>query len=215
MSDRERYIFGLRTPRNCRVTWLFLGCLYLLFLSCQDNRHPYARFDPPVVGAVEDSNAIYAVVEVPAGTTTLQQLDTVSGEIVPLANGDIDFLPAPGNVGFISSTLHTENARPIGAIVLMHALAEGSVVAVLPVGVIQLNEDGRLREIVVAVPSDPDLQSIKVTRFVDFITEYESARYILQEWFVNHKGFGALTLVGWQDERYAVKLINAHRIQPG
>jgi inorganic pyrophosphatase len=215
MTCQERYIFDPQSnPHRVARIMRFSLCLFAVIslLSCKNNKHPYAKFEPPAMESAEDSSAIYAVVEIPAGTATLQHLDTLSGTVVPLADGAIDFLAAPGNIGFVSST-QISGGKPLEVIVLMHALAEESVVQILPIGVLQLQENGQMRQLVVSVPADADLQSIRVGRFVDFITEYEAARYILQEWFINYKGFGALSLVGWQDERFALQLIEANRIQ--
>lgn len=189
------------------ILWL------ILVAGCKDDRHPYARFQPEHVEESVDSASVYAVVEIPAGTTMLRKLDTISGEIRPVEKGNIDFLPAPGNVGFIASTLDPRYREPLQTVLLMEALSPGSVVEVAPIGVLQLTGDDRLHEIIVAVPVNPALQSIQVDNFVDFITDYEPARYILQEWFVNYMGFGAFQLVGWQDERHADHRILKYRIE--
>ncbi|MDX1478378.1 MAG: inorganic diphosphatase [Saprospiraceae bacterium] len=186
---------------------LFCGCL---IWGCADDRHPYARFEPPSTAGDTSGAAIYGVVEIPAGTTVLRRLDTLTGAVEVLPDQSVDFLPYPANFGFIARTIR--EGSPLPALILMHALAPESAIAVTPVAVLQMRNATGPYDVIVCIPEDPGLQSIKVTRFADFITDYNPARHILQEWMLNHMGFGTFELVGWQDERFAQQLIERHRL---
>jgi inorganic pyrophosphatase len=157
-----------------------------------------------------DSTAYYAVIEVPAGTTRLQKIDT-AGQVVAETEPPVDFLPFPGNYGFISGSGIVDTAsrelRPLPVLVMMHALETGSIVEIHPVATLLLTVSDRPHPVVIAIPADTSLQSIKAGSYIDFITEYEAARHILQQWFLNYHGRAMFGLTGWRDENYAKQLI--------
>src|SRR5690554_4457521 len=88
----------------------------------------YGRYDPPFHQDEPDSTMVYAVVEVPAGTSVLRALDTTM-QIRPLSEKPIDFLPFPGNYGFIAGCAKTDTAtglaQPLPVMILMSSLEAG------------------------------------------------------------------------------------------
>ena len=135
-----------------------------------------------------EQGRVFAEVLIPAGTT---------------GNEDLDFLPYPGNWSSVVMPAKPD-AR---VIVLSQALTEGSVLAIEPVAVLQLDSAGTQIDVIVAVPTDTSLQSVQLGGFVDLITDREPIRHILQTWFVNHRGFGAFEVLGWRDEEYAADML--------
>ena len=204
--------FRITTTHHFALCLTVSIAVVAVLTSCADDRHPYSRFEPALVKDSISGQGLYAVIEIPAGTTQLLELDTTSGHVAPASRQPINFLPFPGNFGFVSGTLSPGTGRPVEVLVLTYALAPESVVHIIPIAVLQLDQAGSGHEIVVAVPSDQELQSIKVDKFVDFITEYDAARNIIQQWFLNYQGFDAFDLVGWQDEVYAKSLVTRLRI---
>jgi inorganic pyrophosphatase len=158
-----------------------------------------------------DSSSVFAVVEVPAGATQSLWIDT-SGESHVMDTRPYDFLPYPGNYGFIAGCGRrdsiTDELEPLPVLVMMHALATESMIEVKPIAALVLNEGKKSWPVVVAVPADTSLQSIRIGSFVDFITEYDAARHILQQWFLNYRGRDVFGLTGWRDEHYARRLIH-------
>jgi inorganic pyrophosphatase len=170
----------------------------------------FVRYTPSVVLHSNDSIGVFAVVEIPAGTTHLQAIDTI-GQVVPIAESPVDFLPFPGNYGFVAGCGKTDSVSgvlsPLPVLVMMHALETQSIVEVKPVAVLVLSKSGKPYPIVMAVPADSTLQSIKAKGFVDFLTEYDATRHILQQWFLNYQGHEMFGFTGWRDEHYAQQLI--------
>ncbi len=166
--------------------------------ACVQDKGPYTQSLPKhkveILGG-----GIYARVLVPAGSSVNQLVRGGPGEQQP-----IDFLPYPGNWGEVihpaGNTLHV--------MILTDALAKGSILEIKPIAVLQLDSSGVARDVIVAVPTDSLLMSVRIGGFTDLITDYEPVRYILQTWFVNHRGFGAFQVLGWRDESYALKLLS-------
>jgi inorganic pyrophosphatase len=170
----------------------------------------YTRYTPEHIQEAIDSAGVYAVVEIPAGTSFLQAMDT-AGVMHKVSSEPVDFLPFPGNYGFVAGCGRQDSIdgklHPLPILVLMHSLEAESIVQVNPIAVLLLNRAGQVHPVVMAVPADSTLQSIRVHSFVDFITEYETARHILQQWFLNYHGRDMFGFTGWRDEHYARQLI--------
>lgn len=175
----------------------------------------YGRYLPPNIASLQDSTLVYAVIEVPAGTAVVQALDTTM-EIRPVEERPVDFLPFPGNYGFIAGCAVVDTMDntigPLPVMVLMPALNEGSVIAVRPVAVLILEKARSPYPVIIAVPADTALQSIRLERFVDLVTSQDAARSILQHWFLNYRGRAMFEFSGWRDERYAMHLIAQWKI---
>lgn len=170
-----------------------------LFLigACAPDKGPYTR-ELPETQVFHDDGGVYARILIPAGESVNQFVR--GGENEPKAE---DFLPYPGN--WAEVVPKKEQSQHV--LILTDALAKGSTLEIKPIAVIELDSAGITFNIVIAVPVDSLLKSIELDNFADLITDYESIRYILQTWFVNHKGFGVFELVGWHDETYAKKLL--------
>jgi inorganic pyrophosphatase len=199
----------------------FCIALTLLVSGCgpkEESSVPvYGRYHPPAVAKEhQDSLLVYAVVEIPAGTAILQTVDSTK-RIAPVDNVPIDFLPLPGNYGFVAGCARIDTlsgvAEPLPVLVIMSAFEEGSMISVLPVAILSLSRGGISYPIVIAVPAEEDLRSIQARNFVDLITEYDAARTILQTWFLNYLGRGTFEFVGWHDERHARRIISEWNIK--
>ncbi|MDB5264287.1 MAG: hypothetical protein JWQ14_3570 [Adhaeribacter sp.] len=123
----------------------------------------------------------------------------------------VDFLPYPGNFGFIPSTLfnssETDEGQPLSALVLAESVPTGTVTEVIPIGTIELEVADEVRYVVVAVPARPSEQVIAATDWAAFKQNYPAAKEIIQKWFIHHNPHRVTRLVGWQDDRYTDKLI--------
>jgi len=166
--------------------------------ACVDDRGPYSPALPEhKVGTLGDG--VFARVLVPAGSSVNQYVRGGPDEPKPF-----DFLPYPGNWAQLVIPVKTS----LHVMILTDALAKGSTLRIKLIAVLQLDSANIQRDIIIAVPTDSLLRSMQIDGFVDLITDYEPVRYILQTWFVNHRGFGAFDVVGWRDEAYAYMLLS-------
>lgn len=182
--------------------YLFLPLTWLLS-SCQTD---YTEL--PTYSA---NKQLQAVIETPAGNTGRLVYNKEKKEFVPELNAgqerEVDFLPFPGNLGFIPSTEIDKDGRGLEVLVLSERQEPGTKMEVLPIGLIQLENYGELRHIVVAVPSRPSERRIDAISYSNFSKSYPGAKAILQIWFTNFNKAGNTKFVGWRDEKFAEKEI--------
>jgi inorganic pyrophosphatase len=167
-------------------------------------RNPYA--EPSIEG-----ESLNVIVEIPAGTNHKIEYRPEEGFLNDTqANGEeriINFLPYPGNYGFIPSTLMEEarggDGDPLDAMVLSEGVPTGTKLAVKPIAALLLRDQGEIDTKIIAVPVDSSLAVFPVDNFLDFALQHDAARSILELWFLNYKGPNSTELLRWEDEDYA------------
>lgn len=158
---------------------------------------------------------VQAIIEIPAGTNTKIEYDYATQSFKPdQVDGKdrvIDFLPYPGNYGFIPGTLMKESEGGDGdaldVLVIASQMSTGTAIEVIPIAALDLRDGGEVDTKIIAVPVDSSLRIIQATNFEDFLIEYNMAQTIIKDWFLNYKGLGKVDLVGWKDEKQAMSLI--------
>ncbi|GAA4305101.1 inorganic diphosphatase [Nibribacter koreensis] len=167
------------------------------------------------VPAFTDTKQWQAIIVTPAGSTEPQHYDAVKKEFVPKTQAGqpkkLDFLPYLGNEGFIPSTLvdsvKGRPAAPLPVLVLSNQLKQGTVLEILPMGVLVLERNGELYHLIVAIPARPSEQTISAHNYMDFSGRYPAVKTILQNWYLNVDRQQPTRLMGWKDEAFAEKLI--------
>lgn len=114
---------------------------------------------------------LQAVIEIPAGTNTKYEYNREELRFQPdMREGKarkVNFLPYPVNYGFIPST-RMEKERggdgdPLDVLLLAEHVPTGSVVPVIPIGLLRLSDLGELDHKVLAIPADPEKRIIDAT----------------------------------------------------
>src|SRR5690606_14975769 len=137
--------------------------LFIILISCESkNVETYPL--------KSEDGFFHAVIEIPAGTnakyefnseTLMYEIDQRDGE-----NRIIQYLPYFGNYGFIPSTLSAEtkggDGDPLDIFVLSEAIPQGSFLPVIPIGTVQLIDNGELDYKIIAVPADQQLNILKI-----------------------------------------------------
>lgn len=187
--------------RAIRYTLLLWSVL--LLTSCKTD---YANL-PTYSGTKQ----LQAVIEVPAGNNLQLKYNHQTQEFVSDKNAGrdrvIEFLPFPGNYGFIPSTEVNKNGSGLPILVLSERVETGTVMEVLPLGVLQLETSGELEPIVIAVPARPSERTINATSLATLSLNYPAVLTILREWFVNRNRSRNTKFIAWRDERFADKEI--------
>ncbi|HRH70363.1 MAG TPA: inorganic diphosphatase [Flavobacteriales bacterium] len=181
------------------------GPLLLMFLlvACDQrmNNGTTERTDLEELPAVAGEGVLRAVIEIPAGTVDKRQYDRSTNTFpIDLRNGvprRIKFLPYPANYGFIPGTRMNKeeggDGDAVDVFVLCGAVPSGTVMAVEPIGVIELLDAGERDDKVIALPMDPALRTVDA----DDISELpEAARDILVTWLLNYDPVDGAQLVG-------------------
>jgi inorganic pyrophosphatase len=161
--------------------------------------------------AFSDTKQLQAVIEIPAGNAHKYEYnpDTREFQVDKEAGRDriISFLPYPVNYGFIPSTLMDKSrggdGDPLDVLVLGESRETGTVMEILPIGVLLLEDAGELDYKVLAVPAKPSERLIEATSYEELNTKYPAIKKILEEWFLNYNPKDRCRIMGWKDERFA------------
>ena len=196
---------------------LFLSLLFLTWIGCKNNewKPRFGKIDYQAIPAFSDSGFVHLVIEIPAGTNHKIEFDkqrhTFENDSLDAQLRIIDFLPYPGNYGFIPGTLMDQarggDGDPLDMIVIAESQPTGSVMEVIPVAAMMLVDGGALDTKLVGVPADPALRVIQCTDFQTFMIDYDAVRRLIESWFLNYKGMGRMEINGWRNDRYALEEI--------
>jgi inorganic pyrophosphatase len=210
---QNNYLYPQTKPAMKNLILLFASLLS--FTACQKAPEAPLPPDPRELSAFTESGSVHAVIEIPAGTNHKIEFDKASGSFqTDQRNGRdrvIDFLPYPGNYGFIPGTMMSESEGGDGdaldVLVISESQATGEVLEVRPIALLQLRDEGELDTKVIAIPVDSSLQVIRPKDFLDFSLRYDGAKHIIENWFLYYDGLGTATFEGWKDERAAKQAI--------
>jgi inorganic pyrophosphatase len=153
---------------------------------------------------------VNVVVEVPVGGEPIKyEMHKASGALV-VDRFLYTAMRYPGNYGFIPHTL-SDDGDPCDVVVAnQRGLLPGSVIAVRPVGVLKMQDEGGGDEKIVAVPTH------KLTQRYDHVNNYTDLPDIaikqIQHFFEHYKDLEPgkwVKVVGWGDAEEARAMINA------
>ncbi len=190
----------------------FIGLLLLFFAACKaDGTTSFNQPSDPYNVASTEGDALNVIVEIPAGTNHKIEFKPSTGFTNDTVVGGgariINFLPYPGNYGFVPSTMMDKDRGGDGdaldVLVLSEAVPTGTLLTTIPIGALLLRDRGDIDTKIIAVPVDPELRVFDVEDFLTFALEHDGARAILETWFLNYKGAKQMELIRWEDENYA------------
>lgn len=200
--------YEYKTMKHVLYTLLVFSSLVLM--GCrQDGTHsPEQLYRLPT----KSDKGVRAVVEIPAGTNRKIEYQTQRErfEVDSIRGKEriIDFLPYPGNYGFIPSTYMDPekggDGDALDILVISETLPIGTAIETIPIAALLLKDGGEIDTKIIAIPVDPDLRVIDATDFKEFFIKYNAAKYMIELWFLNYKGVGEMELIGWRDERVAM-----------
>ncbi len=133
----------------------------------------------------------HAVIEIPAGSLEKRQYDKATGTYpIDLRDGAprrIEFLPYPANYGFIPGTrMHKAeggDGDAVDVFVLCATIPTGTVMEVMPIGIIELLDAGERDDKVIAIPADPSVAVFEVEDIHELPT---AVLDILTIWLLNY-----------------------------
>ncbi len=186
---------------------VLIGMVFFLFQSCQ------SLADFPTFSS---NNTINVVIEIPAGTNAKVEYNKKLEKLkVDQRDGKdriIQYLPYPGNYGFIPSTYSDPSTGgdgdPLDALVVSSSLLSGSVVETIPIAVLKLMDNDEQDYKVICIPSAKKLQTVSANTFTEFSGKYPDALKIIELWFSNYDTTDTVTIKGWGDEKEALAEIN-------
>lgn len=184
---------------------VFILFIVLSFYSCNDKVDYYHL---PLYSSNSNLNA---VIEIPAGTnfkyeynkgTKIFEVDQKNGK-----DRVIQYLPYIGNYGFLPSTYSDPkkggDGDALDVLVLSESNPIGTVIEIIPIGVLKLIDDGELDYKIIAVPVDKSKRVINVKTLEEFSIKYPYVKQMIEFWFLNYNKDDDAQINGWGDEKEA------------
>ncbi len=190
----------------CKFFWpAVIIALFSFTFSCMD---PEYYTLPAFSGEF-----VNVVVEIPAGENLKWEYNPLSNKFeVETIDGKerrVQFLPYPGNYGFIPST-HMDKERggdgdALDVLILSQRLESKSVVETIPIGVIKLLDRGEADDKILAIPRDTTLRLSTCTSLACFRENHPGMIEIVELWFQNYKGKGMMEFKGTLGSKEALE----------
>ncbi|WBL26255.1 inorganic diphosphatase [Zunongwangia sp. HGR-M22] len=166
----------------------------------------------------EDGN-YQTVVEIPAGTNLKIEYNHEQQKFLPDQREGIDrlieFLPYPGNYGFIPSTFSDPekggDGDALDVLILGESLQSGTIVPIKPIAILKLLDENEEDDKIIAVPALKKDQIFKAETYKDFLENYPEAKDIIELWFLSYDKDNSIQLKGWGSEKEAEQRIEKWR----
>lgn len=154
------------------------------------------------------SNNYTAIVEIPAGTNKKFEYnystEAFDIEIINGVERTINFLPYPGNYGFISNTYMDPeiggDGDALDVLIISESLQQGKKIEINPVAILKLLDRGQEDHKVIAT-----LKNSKMDFSKDSLPN--SVKTIIKTWFCNYKGQNKMEFIAWGDKEDAINEI--------
>ena len=198
------------------MKYLTLIFILVTFISCkessnQSTKKPIDYYHLPTFA----NDTLQAVIEIPAGTNKKIEYHKERKEfIVDSIDGQprsIKFLPYIGNYGFIPSTYSNPeeggDGDALDILVLAESQPSGSVMKVIPIGALRLQDNGASDDKIIAVPAQKELQIFPVEDFESLSIQYPEIRKIISLWFQNYDKKDKLSVLAFNGEDTATAII--------
>ena len=156
------------------------------------------------------------VVEIPAGTNKKIEYDRKLNDFfidkIDGVDRVINFLPYPGNYGFIPSTKMDKerggDGDALDILLISESINTGTILDVIPIGLLVLQDSNEIDTKIIAVPVNKSLKIINAENYSDLNEDYLILKDIIKLWFTNYKGDGVVKFIKWGDEIEAKFEIN-------
>ena len=209
MSDFQKLTPIIINPIGACIRFGFLLHFLVLMNSCEVKKDYYN------INALTENGTINCVIEIPAGTNIKYEYnpDSKVFEIDQEAGHDriIDFLPYPANYGFIPSTISNPDSNGDGdaldVLVIAESIQTGTLIECRPLAILKLLDNGEIDNKVIAIPAEENLQIIDAADYSTLISNYKGIFEIIEIWFTSYNKNDTSVIVGWDDEKEALKEI--------
>lgn len=148
------------------------------------------------------------VVEIPAGTNQKIEYDEDLNDFfidkIDGVDRVINFLPYPGNYGFIPSTKMDKerggDGDSLDILLISESMDTGTVLNVIPIGLLVLQDSNEIDTKIIAITAEENLRIINAINYSDLNKDYSALQNIIKLWFINYKGNVIVKFIKWGDE---------------
>lgn len=152
-----------------------------------------------------DSNDYSAIVEIPAGTNKKfeynHQNNSFECEIINGKKRFVNYLPYPGNYGYILNTYMDPDLGGDGdaldVLIIAESIEKGVKLNIKPIAILKLLDHGQEDHKIIAISKNSNLTLMK-----DSIPA--SVKLIISTWFCNYKGPNKIEYISWGDKNSAL-----------
>lgn len=191
------------TPKKNHLKSCLILIIAFLFQGC------YVAKNPIGLTTFSKSGHVNCIVEIPAGTNKKIEFNKNTKKFkIDSLNGNervIEYLPYPGNYGFIPSTnanaAQGGDGDPLDVLVLCESLPTDTHLEITPIAMLKLLDEGQADFKVIAIPANPELQTLTATSLIEFSKKYKQALTIIEIWFANYNPSDSVKILGWADEK--------------
>ena len=163
-------------------------------------------------GLLSSEDTLRFKIEIPAGTKQKWEFNDETGEVEKdYKDGKeriIQFLPYPGNYGFIPETL-AGDGDPIDVIDLDESEERGELKEVRIIGA--LNFEDKQEEDIKFIGVSPNGTFGHIQSIGELLLEKPAVLEILKSWFLNYKKPGKMVFYGYIDRESSIQLITEAR----
>ena len=160
-----------------------------------------------------DDTSLEAIIEIPAGTNKKYeynyQTKSLECEIINGQERTVNYLPYPGNYGFILNTYMDPklggDGDALDVLIISESIEQGTKIDIEPIAILKLLDQGEEDHKIIAIPQIGNLTFMK-----DSIPE--SVKQIIRTWFCNYKGHNKIEFLSWEDRSSAIKEIEKWKI---
>ncbi|MBM77830.1 MAG: inorganic pyrophosphatase [Crocinitomicaceae bacterium] len=184
-----------------KVNYIFLFVLVFFCLHCKRTKIKENK-----KGFSDDS--YIGVVEIPAGTNKKFEYNhhnkLFECEIIDGKERIVNYLPYPGNYGFIKNTYMDPklggDGDALDVLIISESIPQGRNIKIQPLAILKLLDHGEEDHKIIAIPEKSDLIFLN-----DSIPE--SFKEIIRTWFCNYKGPDKVKFFSWGDRKSAIEEI--------
>lgn len=164
-----------------------------------------------------ENGHLQAIIEIPAGTNRkVIYAPTSRNFVVEQKFGEdrvIDFLPYPANYGFIPSTrVHSEkggDGDPLDVFILAESLPSAVSIEVIPIALIETEDNGELDPKLLAVPAAESRQIVDAQTLGELEKTYPAVKDILTLWLTNYDPADSVRVLNWKNEEEAKQAVKS------
>lgn len=193
-----------------KMNLFFRSTLLIFTLTLFQNCNPTMKiFKTPTFS---EENNVNCIIEIPAGTSKKIELNKISKKFaVDLRDGKeriIEYLPYPGNYGFIASTYSNPeeggDGDALDVLVLCESLKTGTILETKPIAVLKLLDAGESDYKIICIPADEKLRTVSAETFDEFSKKYPNALQLIETWFSSYDHADPVIIEGWGNEKEAL-----------
>lgn len=155
------------------------------------------------------------IIEIPAGALDKWQTKKSSGnlylEFVNNQPRKINYLPYPGNYGFIPQTIQSQKDKgdgdPLDIILLTDAKPRGSIQKIMVIGALFFFDQGERDHKIIALY--PNNVFSDVSSLFEMKQKHPEVIEIIKTWFENYKGKDKMKFIDYVSKKDTIKMIES------